>query len=245
MRYPNLNLDVAHFLAKVWQVKPLLIKQAFPNFTDPIDENDLAGLALEPDIDSRIVSLHEQTWVVTQGPFEDFNQHCKGKWTLMVQGVDRWVDEISDLSRLFDFIPSWRFDDVMVSYSVPGAGVGPHVDQYDVFLIQGKGQRRWQVGSPEAVSEASPLPSLQQVRPFEPLIDEVLNPGDILYIPPGWPHCGTTVENCMTYSIGFRAPNVKDLLQPFNDSVLNEQNSQRFTDPNCIDPNEGTRTQRF
>lgn len=231
MLFPNLKLDKAHFLAKVWQTKPLVIRQACKGFIDPIDEHDLASLALEPNIDSRIVSLHEKKWSVTHGPFESFDEYCVGKWTLMVQGVDRWVEDISALSSLFNMIPNWRFDDVMVSFSVPGAGVGPHVDQYDVFLLQGKGKRRWQVGNPNDACDSSPHPDLQQVAPFEPMIDVVLDSGDILYIPPGWPHCGTTVENSMTYSVGFRAPNAVDLLQPFNNSVLNKTNMPRFTDP--------------
>ena len=226
----NLNLDIPAFLAGVWQTKPLLIRQGINGFIDPIDEHDLAGLAQEPEIDSRIVSLHNNKWSVSQGPFEDFSPLCQGKWTLMVQGVDRWVDEVSQLAKHFNFIPNWRFDDVMISYSVPGAGVGAHVDQYDVFLLQGKGERHWQVGKPENLVTTSPHKNLQQVQPFEPIIDAILEPGDILYIPPGWPHCGTTLKECITYSMGFRAPNARDLLQPINDGLFNNDELSRYTD---------------
>ncbi|MBO1256243.1 cupin domain-containing protein [Alteromonas sp. 5E99-2] len=226
----NLNIDKDHFLAEVWQRKPLVIKKGIQDFQDPIDEHDLAGLAQDADIDSRIVSLNNNNWSVEQGPFDEFEHLCVGKWTLMVQGVDRWIEDINDLAKHFSFIPHWRFDDVMVSYSVPGAGVGPHVDQYDVFLIQGKGKRHWKVGEPDMVVATSPHKNLQQVEPFEPTIDVILEPGDILYIPPGFPHCGESIEPCLTYSVGFRAPNARDLLQPINEALFNQSSLPRYQD---------------
>ena len=226
----NLNIPLQQFLDEYWQRKPLVIRQGFTNFIDPIDENDLAGLAQEESIDSRLVSHHKGKWSLDHGPFESFEDVCKGQWTLMVQGVDRWVEDVDNLARTFSFIPHWRFDDVMVSYAVPGAGVGPHVDQYDVFLIQGKGKRHWQVGKPENVKTVDEHEQLRQVEQFEPIIDVELAPGDILYIPPGWPHAGSSVEPSLTYSIGFRAPNVRDLLQPINDTLFNHEGLARYSD---------------
>ncbi|WP_088331867.1 cupin domain-containing protein [Lacimicrobium sp. SS2-24] len=225
--------DPQTFLEKHWQKQPLLLKGAFTDFTDPLDEHDLAGLAQEPDIDARIVSSAQQRWQVHQGPFteEDFGCYCKGQWSLLVQGVDRYLDAATELLNTFDFIPSWRVEDLMVSFSVPGGGVGPHIDQYDVFIIQGKGARRWQVGG-QGGESLRPHPLLSQVSTFEPVIDVVLQPGDVLYIPPGFAHCGETIQDSLNYSVGFRAPNQAELISDFADFVLdNAGHCQRYTDP--------------
>ncbi|GAB3012544.1 cupin domain-containing protein [Bowmanella dokdonensis] len=230
--YQLQGFDPHTFLANYWQKQPLLIRGGFVDFIDPLDEHDLAGLAQEPDVDSRIVSNQGQKWQASQGPFEDFEPYCQGKWSLLVQSVDRYLDEASDLLNAFNFIPRWRLDDLMVSYSVPGGGVGPHVDQYDVFIIQGKGSRRWQVGAAKPLTELQPHPLLRQVEPFTPILDEVLQSGDILYIPPGFPHAGEALSDCLNYSVGFRAPNQQELLSSFADYVLDQQEtSQRHQDP--------------
>ncbi|MFC3093536.1 cupin domain-containing protein [Alteromonas sediminis] len=227
----NPNFNIPSFLKDHWQRSPCVIRNALPDFVDPIDEHELAGLAQEAEIDSRIVAKLENQWHVSHGPFEDFDTVCKGDWTLMVQGVDKWLPEISALASAFSFIPNWRFDDVMISFAVPGAGVGPHVDQYDVFLIQGKGKRHWQVGKPNAQPTLSPHKDLCQVAAFDACIDVELSPGDILYIPPGWPHCGTSIEASLTYSIGFRAPDVQDLMVPLQDTLQSIPSLTRYTDP--------------
>lgn len=227
----KLNLDIQAFLDDHWQKKPLVIKKGFAEFIDPIDEHELAGLAQEEQIDSRIVSFHDNKWDVAHGPFAEFDSVCKGKWTLMVQAVDRWIEEVGRLADHFSFIPHWRFDDVMTSYAVPGAGVGPHVDQYDVFLIQGAGKRRWQVGRPQlAADSCQPHKDLQQVHEFDSFIDVALLPGDILYVPPGWPHWGESIDASITYSIGFRAPTAYELVQPLNDMLYGQQALPRYRD---------------
>jgi len=229
----KLNLNIPEFLSQYWQQKPCVIKQGFSQFVDPIDENDLAALAQESEIDARIVRQNQQGWQLEHGPFEDFQTVCVDQWSLLVQAVDHYIPEINQLLFQFDFIPQWRLDDMMVSYSVPGAGVGPHLDQYDVFIIQGKGKRRWQVGAKGDYETLMPCPDLQQIKGFEQsIIDQVLEPGDIIYIPPGYPHNGVAIEPCLNYSVGFRAPNQADLYSSFADFLLDHHGDcKRFSDP--------------
>ena len=229
------RFNAQQFVQDYWQKKPCLIKQFAPDFVDPIDENDLAGLAQEEGVDSRIVSKHNGVWDVNQGPFEDFTPFCKGDWALLVQGVNHYIDEVDELSQLVDFIPYWRFDDVMVSYSTKNAGVGAHTDQYDVFIIQGKGKRRWQVGLPHPSAEfeyiVSPHPLLKLIEDFTPVIDEVLEPGDAIYIPPKHPHKGVTMSPCLNYSLGFRAPtNFETLSGMLDENDAIESSQIRYTD---------------
>jgi 50S ribosomal protein L16 3-hydroxylase len=209
-----------------------VIRNAFQHFVDPLDQDELAGLAQEADVDARIVSQIKQKWSVNHGPFEDFTPYCVGDWTLLVQSVDKYSQSAKALLRAFDFIPSWRIDDLMVSFSICGAGVGPHVDQYDVFIVQGKGSRRWQVGANKQYQTSTPTTGLQQIVKFEPIIDEVLQPGDMIYIPPGFPHNGVAQEDCLNYSIGFRAPTQKELLNSLAD-YASEQGlfELRYSDP--------------
>ena len=224
------NFDTEHFLAHYWQQKPVVLKGFFNHFVDPIDEHDLAGLAQEEDVDSRIISHTSQGWQMTCGPFQNFDAVCQGDWTLLVQGVERYIHEVADIIEPFRFIPNWRLDDLMVSFATKDAGVGPHIDQYDVFLVQGKGKRRWQVGKPGHYNEIFPHPALRQIEGFRPVIDEVLSPGDVLYIPPGWPHDGKALENCLTYSVGFRAPNTAQLADSLALMLDDDIANARFSD---------------
>jgi 50S ribosomal protein L16 3-hydroxylase len=234
------NLDIKKFLSQYWQKKPLVIKQGFDDFIDPLDEHDLAGLSEEPSIDSRIVSQTDNSWQVSHGPFEDVNQYCLGAWSLLVQSVDHFIPEADELMRAFDFIPHWRMDDLMVSFSNKDAGVGPHLDQYDVFIIQGKGSRRWQVGLPGDFDKTNPHKDLSQIASFEPIIDQVLLPGDIIYIPANHPHNGVALEECLNYSVGFRAPSQQEMLSSFADfSIDNNLFNERYTDEE-IAPREFT-----
>lgn len=221
------NLDISHFLKHHWQKKPLLIKNGFPNFEDFLDEHELAGLAQEQEIDSRVVCFHDDKWFLEPGPIQDFESVLKGQWSLLVQGVEKYFEEGEDLLSCFDFIPKWRTDDLMVSYSVAGAGVGPHLDQYDVFIVQGRGKRRWKVGENGNYQETCPHPKLRQIKDFTPIIDAVLETGDIIYIPPGCPHDGQTVEQGFNYSVGFRAPEQVQLLSEFADFAIQEITSPR------------------
>ena len=228
------NFDTDEFLAHYWQQKPIVLKGFFNDFIDPIDENDLAGLAQEDDVDSRVISHGPNGWNMTSGPINNFEDICQGDWTLLVQGVERYIHEVADIIEPFRFIPNWRLDDLMVSFASPNAGVGPHIDQYDVFLVQGKGQRRWQVGTPGNYNEIFPHPALRQIEGFSPIIDEVLSPGDVLYIPPGWPHDGKALDNCLTYSVGFRAPNTAQLADSLTLMLDEDIANTRFSDAQRI-----------
>ncbi|MCW1717298.1 cupin domain-containing protein [Pseudoalteromonas sp. A3] len=226
------NLCEQEFLNQYWQKKPLLIKQGFTDFQDPIEAEELAGLAMEESIESRIVTNHNNDWQAYQGPFEDFEKLTEQHATLLVQAVDHWHSDAAQLLRPFRFIPNWRIDDLMISYSTPKGGVGPHLDQYDVFIIQGEGKRHWRVGLPDpTLKQFAQNKKLLQVEQFEAVIDCILEPGDILYIPPGCPHEGYAIENALNYSVGFRAPNQQDLFSSFADHVIDTDSGQkRYTD---------------
>ncbi|OZB41668.1 MAG: 50S ribosomal protein L16 arginine hydroxylase [Alishewanella sp. 34-51-39] len=227
------ELSLADFMQQYWQKQPLLIKQGFKNFQDPLSADELAGLALEDDVESRLVECRDGNWQLETGPFEDFNRYGDKDWTILVQAVDHWHPPAAELIEPFRFIPNWRIDDLMVSFSTPGGGVGPHLDQYDVFIIQGEGKRHWRVGMPDAsLKQFCPHPRLLQVTPFTACIDVIMEPGDILYIPPGCPHEGISLENSLNYSVGFRAPAQKDLLTGLADYLLdNDISGKRFSDP--------------
>jgi 50S ribosomal protein L16 3-hydroxylase len=228
------DLSEQQFLTQFWQKKPLLIKQGFSDFQDPIEAEELAGLAMEESIESRIVTNHNNDWQTYQGPFEDFQLLSEQHSTLLVQAVDHWHPGAAQLLEPFRFIPNWRIDDLMISYSTPKGGVGPHLDQYDVFIIQGEGKRHWRVGLPDpTLKQFAQNKKLLQVEQFVAVIDCILEPGDILYIPPGCPHEGYAVENALNYSVGFRAPNQQDLFSSFADHIIDTESGQkRYTDHN-------------
>ncbi|WP_333608194.1 ribosomal protein uL16 3-hydroxylase [Arsukibacterium sp.] len=226
------NITLEDFMQQYWQKKPLLIKQGFKQFQDPLSADELAGLAQDEDIESRLIQCHNGDWQLDTGPFSEFSGYGERDWTLLVQAVDHWHQPAAALLEPFRFMPNWRIDDLMVSFSTPGGGVGPHLDQYDVFIIQGEGKRHWRVGMPDAsLQTLCPHPRLLQVTPFTACIDVIMQPGDILYIPPGCPHEGISVENSLNYSVGFRAPAQKDLLTGLADYLLdNDLNGNRFSD---------------
>ncbi len=217
------NLTRQQFLDEYWQKKPLLIRQGLANFEDPITPDELAGLAMEEQIESRLVSQIDGKWDAQHGPFEDYSHLGETNWSLLIQGVDHWDENVDALLSEFRFLPNWRIDDVMVSYATPGGGVGPHVDNYDVFLIQGSGKRSWQVGSNEALKEVIADQALLHVEAFEPIIDVELNPGDILYVPPGFPHQGIAIEPSMTFSIGYRTIAKSHLMSGLADYLIDNQ----------------------
>jgi 50S ribosomal protein L16 3-hydroxylase len=212
-----LGMPEARFLRRYWQREPLLIRQAFPGFASPLSPDDLAGFACEPLASSRLI-VHEpkrDRWTVKHGPLAeaDFARLPKRHWTLLVQDVDKLVDDVAALRDAFRFVPQWRVDDVMVSYAVDGGSVGAHVDRYDVFLLQGAGRRRWLIDA-----NTPPEPGfrddaeLKLLREFRPTHDWVLEPGDMLYLPPGVAHHGIAVDECLTYSVGMRAPSAAELI---------------------------------
>ena len=158
----RLNLDREDFLANYWQQKPLLIRSAIAPFEPPLSSDELAGLALEEEIESRIIECREQNWRLSHGPFTaaDFQRNCP--WTLLVQAVDHYIPEVAQLRKLVDFIPQWRVDDVMISYAVDGASVGPHYDNYDVLLLQGLGKRNWKLGQRCDGNSAPECPTVRE-----------------------------------------------------------------------------------
>lgn len=230
------GLTAETFMQEYWQKKPLLIKGGFRNFQDPLTPDELAGLASEEEVESRIVAKHGDDWQLETGPFEDYSAFGERDWTLLVQAVDHWHPEAAQLIEPFRFIPNWRIDDLMISFSTPGGGVGPHLDQYDVFIIQGQGKRHWRVGMPDAsLKQFCPHPRLLQISPFVDCIDVVTEPGDILYIPPGCPHDGISIDSSLSYSVGFRAPAQKDLLTGLADHLIEQEfTGQRFSDANRL-----------
>ncbi|QHP56894.1 cupin domain-containing protein [Pectobacterium carotovorum] len=228
----QLNLNWPEFLEKYWQKQPVVLKNAFPNFVDPITPDELAGLAMEAEVDSRLVSHKNGQWQASNGPFEHFDNLGETGWSLLAQAVNHWHAPSAELVSPFRVLPDWRLDDLMISFSVPGGGVGPHIDQYDVFIIQGMGSRRWRVGDKLPMRQFCSHPALLHVDPFPPIIDEDLEPGDILYIPPGFPHDGFTHETALNYSVGFRGPNGRDLISSFADYVLeNDLGGEHYSDP--------------
>lgn len=235
------GLDVGEFLREYWQQKPLLVRQAFSNFADPLSPDELAGLACEEDIDSRIVrGCHAlKDWQLEHGPFPEDHYASLGEenWTLLVQSVDHYLPEVAEIKEHFRFIPDWRLDDIMVSFAATGGSVGPHYDNYDVFLIQGQGRREWQVGDYcPATVKPWPHPSLRLLESLEAQDCWVLEPGDMLYLPPRFAHWGVALDNCMTYSVGFRAPSDRELIESFCDTALSRDGEDRFYTDGSLDP---------
>ena len=231
------NLDIDVFLREYWQQKPLLIRAAMPDFDNPLSPDELAGLACEPDVESRIVSQRGQDWQLQLGPFDEgtFAQLPEHDWTLLVQAVDHIVPEAAELLNYFRFIPNWRLDDVMASYATTGGSVGPHYDNYDVFLLQGAGQRHWRVGAPFAPGDTLlPHDQLRLIENFQGQQEWTLEPGDMLYLPPLYSHWGVALsDDCMTYSVGFRAPSQGEMLSDFCDHQIQKlSDEQRYSDAN-------------
>ncbi len=209
---------------------------AFAGFVLPFDPDDLFDLACEPQVQSRLVVRRGGTFDVTHGPLDPatFDDLPEAGWSLLIQSTEVWVPELHDLIASIGFLPRWRVDDVMVSLSAAGGGVGPHVDQYDVFLLQAQGRRSWAYGGP--VSPLVPNQPLRLQSSFEPEEQHDLEPGDVLYLPPGVPHDGVALDDMsVTLSIGFRAPGLTDLSSKLADQLLvrwlNDAESEpRFTD---------------
>jgi 50S ribosomal protein L16 3-hydroxylase len=243
------GLTARQFMADYWQKKPLLVRQAIPGFESPISPDELAGLALEEEIESRLVIENgARPWELQRGPFseETFQALPERDWTLLVQAVDQFVPEVAELLEQFKFLPKWRIDDVMISFAAPGGGVGPHFDNYDVFLLQGHGKRRWQIG--QVCDSESPMlqhADLKILAEFVKTEEWVLEPGDMLYLPPLLAHCGTAEDDCMTYSVGFRAPSAAEVLTHFTDFLgqfLPEE--ERYSDAGAQPTDDPTQIQR-
>ncbi len=211
------HLTPSQFLAEYWQKKPLLIKNAMPNFKGLLSAEELAGLACEEDVQARIVQQKGKKWLVKNGPFDDadFGKLPDKDWTLLVQSVNHFLPEAAELLSQFNFIPHARLDDLMVSYAPNGGGIGAHVDSYDVFLLQGSGKRNWKISSQTDLSLIEDAP-LKILKNFVSEQEWILEAGDMLYLPPQIAHLGVAVtDDCMTYSIGFRAPKTHELMHEF------------------------------
>ena len=230
----KLKIEPDPFLREYWQKKPLLIRQALPGFTPELNADDIAGLACDELAESRLVtgSFPEHDWNLRYGPFTetDFANLPEANWTLLVQDVEKHYPPVHSLLDEFSFLPSWRIDDLMVSVAGPGGSVGPHADQYDVFLLQVEGKRSWQIAgkfNPALLQDCE----LNVLQSFTPEQEWVLEPGDMLYLPPGVAHHGVALDQGMTWSIGMRAPSTADLLQALGDWLAqNREEGQRYGD---------------
>ena len=229
------GITAREFMRDYWQKKPLLVRQAIPDFESPIDADELAGLALEEEVESRLIIEHgERPWELRRGPFaeDEFGKLPEREWTLLVQAVDQFVPEVNELLENFRFLPSWRIDDVMISYAAPGGSVGPHFDNYDVFLLQGHGKRHWQIGQMcDSDSKLLEHADLRILAEFQATDEWTLEPGDMLYLPPRLAHWGVAVDDCLTYSVGFRAPSAAEVLTHFTDFLSQYlPDEDRYTD---------------
>ena len=207
-------LPIYEFLREYWQKKPLLVRGALPGFTGLLSRDEMLDLTCRDDVESRFVS-QVGGWTIAHGPFSRAGLRRRTKpWTVLVQGLNLVLPAADQLMREFGFIPYARLDDLMVSYATDGGGVGPHFDSYDVFLLQGIGKRRWRIGNQKDQTLIEGLP-LRILKDFRPVHDWVLEPGDLLYLPPEWAHDGIAIGECMTYSVGFRAAPAQDLAEQF------------------------------
>ena len=210
------GLSVEEFLRDYWQKKPLLIRQAIPGFKGLLEPQQLIALACTDDIQSRLVTQYRGKFALHHAPFtpDDFSDFGKAKWTVLVQGVNHHLAKAGELLERFNFIPHTRLDDLMVSYAPKGGGVGPHFDSYDVFLLQGKGRRRWQISTQADRTLIADAP-LRILKDFRAEQEWSLEAGDMLYLPPHCAHNGIAEDDCMTYSIGFRTPSYQELAEQF------------------------------
>ncbi len=219
------NITLEEFLKDYWQQKPILLKKGFENFKDIITADELAGLASCDFIESRLISIQREenkkiSYQAELGPFDNYDKFGEKDWTLVVQATNHWIRDLDIFANRFSFIPKWCFDDVMVSFASAGGGVGPHIDLYDVFICQGSGKRHWKVGQKGNYKEIIAHEKLLHIEEFQPIIDEVVEAGDILYIPPGFPHEGVSLNSSMSFSVGYKSTNENELVSGFADFML-------------------------
>jgi len=231
------QLSPRQFMRRHWQKTPCLIRQAVPDVQSPVERSALFALAARDDVESRLVAQAGERWTLRHGPFtrRQIPPRSRPGWTLLVQGLDLHVPAARTLLDAFRFLPEARMDDLMISYASDGGGVGPHLDSYDVFLLQVNGRRRWRVGP---VRDASLVPDMpvKLLANFHPTEEWLLEPGDMLYLPPRWGHDGVAVgDDCMTCSIGFRTPTptelARDVLQRLTDALEAPGDEPHYRDP--------------
>lgn len=230
------GISAEQFLAEYWQKKPLLVRNAMPEIVGLLEPNDVMELALDENVTARLIKQKDRDpnqWSVKSSPLikADFQKMPK-LWSVLVQAVDHYSLDLASLWKKFAFIPQWRRDDIMVSYAPQGGSVGKHFDFYDVFLVQGHGHRRWQLGQMcDAESELVAGQPLKLLPHMDVHFDEVLAPGDLLYVPPGLSHFGVAEDECLTFSFGFRMPNISDMMDRVSDKFsANENLRQPLTD---------------
>ncbi len=218
------GITAEQFLTEYWQKKPLLVRNALPEIKNLLEPTDVMELALDENINARLIKQKDKDpnhWSVKSSPLmkADFQKMPK-LWTLLIQAVDHYSFDLAELWKKFPFIPQWRRDDIMVSYAPKGGSVGKHFDFYDVFLVQGHGHRRWQLGQMcDADSEIVAGQPLKLLPEIQIHFDEILAPGDLLYVPPGLAHYGVAEDDCLTYSFGFRMPNVAEMMDRVSKSI--------------------------
>ena len=229
------GLTPAQFMRRHWHKKPLLVRQAIPNFQPPVLRPEMFALAVQESVESRLVQQIKGGWKLRHGPFarRSLPAMSQREWTLLVQGVDLHNDAVHQLMQQFRFVPEARLDDLMISYATDGGGVGPHFDSYDVFLLQAHGRRRWRIGRQKDLTLKEGIP-LKVLAEFEPEEEFVLEPGDMLYLPPRYAHDGIAEGECMTYSIGFRAPAraelAQELLVRLSEDAAEDEQVQMYRD---------------
>lgn len=224
------GLTPAQFMRRHWQKKPLLVRQAIPGFVPTLTRTELFALASQEGVESRLVQQVDGVWKLQHGPLSRraLPPLQRPHWTLLVQGVDLHHDRVHALMQQFRFVPDARLDDLMISYATDGGGVGPHFDSYDVFLLQAHGRRRWRIGRQKDLSLRDDVP-MKILSHFEPEEEYILEPGDMLYLPPGWAHDGIAEGECMTYSVGFRVPERTDLAQEMLVRLADEDDCETAT----------------
>ena len=249
LRFPS-GITPSDFLETYWQKRPLFMPGALAEYDFPLAPEELAGLACEPEVESRLVRDRDFAhWELLHGPFDEafFTALPDEHWTLLVQDLDKYLPEVARLLAPFEFIPRWRFDDVMVSYASPGGSVGPHVDTYDVFLVQGMGRRRWQIQTRPDVQALLPELPVRILAHFEPEEEWVLEQGDVLYLPPGVAHWGIAETPTMNWSVGLRAPTFSEMIDSFGQFLIEELPAEDHyrdppfgpvADPSRIDPGQ-------
>lgn len=208
------QLSVAHFMRDYWQRRPVVLRNVFAQFKPPIERAQLFAWARDPHVESRLITAFDGRWTLRHGPIARLPSRRRPGWTLLTQGVDLLDEAAHRLLARFRFVTDARLDDLMISYASDGGGVGAHVDSYDVFLLQAQGRRRWRISRQHDLATAPGQP-LKVLRNFQPSREWVLDPGDMLYLPPGVAHEGTAIGECMTWSVGFRAPTMQELIDPW------------------------------
>jgi len=237
-----LGMPADVFLRDYWQKRPLLIRNAFPGFETPISPDDLGALSLEATALSRLIlwDRKKDRWTVETGPLPEdrFDRVPERDWTLLVQDVDKWDADVRELIEAFPFLPRWRIDDVMISFAVEGGSVGAHIDQYDVFLLQGMGHRHWQIdANPDQAVDFRDDAPIRLLKRFTPSHEWTLGPGDMLYLPPGLGHHGVALDPCLTFSLGMRAPAKAELIEDFALELASRAGEkERYADPDLAVP---------